>query len=141
MKKTLDDSPRETTYPLQPGDIHLTENPEHIFYNLVGDIWIAFTKFASKSRRFIRDEYKGPVPFEFDSDALREKNLHSETYFLGNNGSWNDSGMQSVASTFQQRLSELLHHSLEIELTKLSDQENANYYNPLDITNKMLGAY
>lgn len=139
MAKTLGDSPRETTYPLEPGDVHLSGNPDEIFYNLVCGKWVSFYKQNERARRYIRDgDYHGPVSFEFPVERLSEISLMPGPYFVGESGKWIDKRFTTLAETYQQRLSELLHDSLVEAFEKLSDKDNANYYDPLTILYRIL---
>ena len=75
--------PKSSLYNLEPGDIHLKETPDKIFYQLGTGRWARFYKTNKEARTFLRDSnYRGAIEFDFDSEALTRRGLEDCKYFL-----------------------------------------------------------
>jgi len=128
------------SYPfdLLPGDIDLKETPEEMFYNVINNNWVSYTKYNQQSKIFHRTDYRGHIPFEFSQKLLKKNNLPLGIYFLGRDGSWNDGDLKKVASMHEQKLNGFLYNSITEIFSQFTDQQNANYYDPLEITHRIL---
>ena len=132
--------PKSYPYDLQPGDINVKETPEGIFYNLRTNKWVYFCPESEEAKVFLReDDFQEQVPFTFSVEKLRsERIINPGPYFIGEKGLWVNHYNQILPSSHSQKLSDFLLISISEELSKLTDEQNANYYDPVDVLNNMI---